>query len=283
MTARQFGGISDGLVSRPSTLTRTFRGHHLAAILAAYAVLGVPAHAQDITRTLQNVISRQETGGSDGQPKKVTFQTFSIGRPRQFTTNLNGQWYPDGPGARPGTVVYPVVTTYTVQSTYRDSLQFTQKPDQRFSCFVSVQNYWACNKNGGTYNWKNWSVPNSAGTSQYSAPTVDRYTQTPAPRPNSSVGVLPPSRDPYESIKQALANGPGRAGTITDLRIAPPRVYYGNEVPGVYVPRGTSGYQVTFGLAANGPYSNGAIFYKEFLCFPGEPLWSCQFVRSIPR
>lgn len=282
MTMKQYrlNATLNEIPGNPAPSSRTFWIHCLAAV-AAFAAPSNVCYAQDITTILQSVIRRQQTGGVDGQPKYVTFQSFNVSGPKPLAA-VNHE-YVDGPGGRPGTPVYTVVTTFTVQSTYRDSLQYTQKPDQRFSCFVSVQNYWACNATKGTYNWKYWSAPNTRGASQYPAQNASQQTSITTPRPAPTARAPRPGVDPYSSIKQALASGPGRAGTITDLRVGSPRVYSGNEVPGVYIPRGSTGYPVTFGLAATGPYSNGAVFYKEFLCFPGTPQWSCQFVRSISR
>lgn len=118
------------------------------------------ANAQSQNASLfQSVISKQWSGGSEGQPKSVTFQNFYVGQPykyRPYDPFSGGS--PDGPGGRQGTVVYPVKATFTVRETYSTSLNYSQRT-KNFSCFNSVQGYWVCNNTGGSNATKNWSTP----------------------------------------------------------------------------------------------------------------------------
>ncbi len=107
----------------------------------------------------QSVISKQWSGGREGQPKSVTFQQFSVGNPYSYRAYdpLSGG-SPDGPGGRNGTVVFPVRATFTVRESYSTSFNYTQRT-RSFSCFKTVQQYWTCNAAGGGYESKNWSTP----------------------------------------------------------------------------------------------------------------------------
>lgn len=88
----------------------------------------------------------------DGQPKEVTFQGCFVGSPRSYTLS-------DGAGGRPGTVVYPVRTTFTVRESYNREFQYSQRI-RNFSCFLAEQGYWTCAmRGGGNFETKNWSVP----------------------------------------------------------------------------------------------------------------------------
>lgn len=128
----------------------------LVAIAALGSSLHLPAAAQDAS-LFQDVLRRSWSGGSNGQPKEVTFQSFFVGQPFAYRPGSMPYGSPDGPGGRIGTKVYPVRTTFTVRETYSTELQYAQRT-RDFSCFLTAQNYWTCNMTGGGFETKNWSV-----------------------------------------------------------------------------------------------------------------------------
>lgn len=117
----------------------------------------------DINKTLaalfQQVIRESWSKGNEGQPKEVTFQSFSVGSPYSYrpVDSLSGG-SPDGPGGRMGTNVYPVRATFTVRETYSTELQYSRRT-RDFSCFITAQNYWTCNMVGGGYDTQTWRQP----------------------------------------------------------------------------------------------------------------------------
>lgn len=116
------------------------------------------AYAQDAA-LFQQVIRESWMKGNEGQPKEVTFQSFSVGSPYSYrpVDPLSGG-SPDGPGGRMGTSVYPVRATFTVRETYSTELQYSRRT-RDFSCFVTAQNYWTCNMVGGGYDTQTWRQP----------------------------------------------------------------------------------------------------------------------------
>ena len=128
--------------------------------MAASLLLADPrsaARAQD-TALFQQVIRKSWMGGSEGQPKEVTFQSFSVGSPYSYrpVDPLSGG-SPDGPGGRLGTKVYPVRATFTVRETYSGQRELVYSRRTRtFSCFITAQNYWTCNIVGGGYDTQTW-------------------------------------------------------------------------------------------------------------------------------
>lgn len=128
------------------------------AIPALIISVPVPAHAQDAA-LFQQVIRKSWSSGSQGQPKEVTFQSFSVGSPYSYrpVDPLSGG-SPDGAGGRLGTRVYPVRTTFTVRETYSNALEYSRRT-RDFSCFITAQNYWTCNMVGGGFDTQTWRSP----------------------------------------------------------------------------------------------------------------------------
>lgn len=109
---------------------------------------------------LKTVIRDQWIKGSEGQPKEVSFQNFSIGLPYLYRSvdPLSGG-SPDGDGGRKGDTVFPVRTTFTVRETFPGKISYSQRT-RDFSCFLDSWRSWKCNVVGGGFETKSWSTPN---------------------------------------------------------------------------------------------------------------------------
>lgn len=140
---------------RPQLFPGSLAALTIPALIASFPVAAI---AQDAA-LFQQVIRKSWSSGSQGQPKEVTFQGFSVGSPFAYrpVDPLSGG-SPDGPGGRLGTKVYPVRATFTVRETYSDALEYSRRT-RDFSCFITAQNYWTCNMTGGGFDTQTWRSP----------------------------------------------------------------------------------------------------------------------------
>jgi hypothetical protein len=261
---------------------------HFKAIAVFAAMIGIlsanGAQAGEAEEFFKRIIAQQQSGGLDGQPINVTFQSFKIGQPYSYRVPPAGYNSPDGPYGRPGTTVYPIETTYTIRKSYTTAFNYSKRPNQRFACFKDVQGNWRCTGNGGNFNWIYWSEPRSSAARV--APPVQAYPTRATGQ--ASQPVATPMQASASSVRNSIAatlryqlQRQGNS-TVDNIQVGNPRLYTRNDFSGGVVGR-TIVYPVTLDMTASGAYSNGSRFKKEFACFqpPNIQSWTCFFVRSL--